>query len=382
MGYIHVEVISEQISKKPDKPSGDVLSTLRDKTSTIHFLCDGMGSGTQANITATMCVSRITELVKSGTTLRQAFANIVRSMENARKKELPCAFLSTVRILNDGVATILTYEMPGVLFVSPRYSTPLKSITQTFSEGIVGEASCSINIGEGVLLVSDGITQAGMGKGLPYGWGIEGLNKFVNDSLRNGANLKELPKLVLKEARKLWQQKCEDDCSVSLIYCRKGRVINILTGPPSDPEMDEVVVNKFLSNDGMKIVCGATTAKIVARVLGKDLEINPNFKSMIAPPDYEIEGIDIVTEGAVTLNQLYNVWDEDFEKMEKDSPVTNMYALINVADRINLYVGKSKNPAGEDISFRQSGILNREKIIPLLAEKLRNDNKLVWIEEY
>ena len=382
MGYIHVEVISEQISKKPDKPSGDVLNSLRDNTSTIHLLCDGMGSGTQANITATMCVARITELIRSGTTLRQAFANIVHSMENARKKDFSCAFLSVVRVLNDGVATVLTYEMPGAIFVSPRYSTPLKSITQTFSEGVVGEASCSLNIGEGILLVSDGITQAGIGKGLPYGWGIEGLNKFVNDSLRNGANFKELPKLVLKEAKKIWQQKCEDDCTVSLVYCRKGRVINILTGPPSDPDMDEIVVNKFLSNDGMKIICGATTAKIVARVLGRELEINPNFKSMIAPPDYEIEGIDIVTEGAVTLNQLYNVWDADFNRMEKDSPVTNMYAMINVTDRINMYIGKSKNPAGDDISFTQSGILSREKILPLLTEKFRSEGKLVWIEEF
>jgi hypothetical protein len=369
MGYIHVEVITEQISKKPEKPSGDVLDSMRDRTSTIHLLCDGMGSGTQANIAATMCVSRIKELIRGGTTLRQAFANIVHSMENARKKDYVCAFLSVVRVLNDGVTTILTYEMPGVLFVSPRYSTPLK-------------ASCSLNVGEGILLVSDGITQAGMGKGLPYGWGIEGLNKFVNDSLRNGASIKELPKLIIREAKKIWQQKCEDDCSVSLVYCRKGREINILTGPPSDPDMDEMVVNKFLSNDGLKIVCGASTAKIVARVLGKELEINPNFMSMIAPPDYEIEGIDIVTEGAVTLNQLYNVWDADYNKMEKDSPVTDMYAMINVADRVNLYIGKSKNPAGDDISFTQTGILSREKILPLLVEKFRSEGKLVWVEEF
>jgi hypothetical protein len=382
MGYIYVEVISEQISKKPEKPSGDVLESIRDKTSTVHILCDGMGSGTQANITATMCVARVKELVRGGTTVRQAFANIVHSMENARKKDYQCAFLSVVRVLNDGVTTILTYEMPGALFVSPKYSTPLKSINQTFADGVVGEASCSLNVGEGILLFSDGIAQAGLGKGYPYGWGIEGINKFVNDTLRGGYSIKDLPKMVLKEAKKIWQQKCEDDCSVSLIYCRKGREINIFTGPPTDPDMDEMVVNKFLSNEGLKIVCGASTAKIVARVLGKELEINPNFKSMIAPPDYEIEGIDIVTEGAVTLNQLYNVWDAEFNKMEKDSPVTDMYAMINVADRVNIYIGKSKNPAEDDISFTQTGILSRDKILPLLVEKFRSEGKLVWVEEF
>lgn len=382
MGYIHLEVISEQISKKVEQPSGDVIDTTRDNNSIIHILCDGVGHGIKANITATMNVARMRELIRCGFTVRQAFANIVTSMEETRKKNMPCAFFTVTRVLNDGTASILTYEMPDALFVAQRYATPLKSNTQAYFDGLVGEADCSLNLGEGIIIVSDGITQAGMGKGLTNGWGIEGVNKFVNDSLRNGANIKELPKLILSEAKKIWQHKCEDDCSVSLIYTRKGRVINIFTGAPLDPDNDVAVVNKFLSNNGLKIVCGATTAKIVARVTNKQLEINPNFTSMIAPPNYEIEGIDLVTEGAVTLNQLYNIWGEDLERLEKGSPVTALSAWLNVADRINFFVGKSENPAGDDISFKQSGILARKKIVNLLIEKFRSEGKFVYVEEF
>ncbi len=382
MGYIHTEVITAQLSKKAEKPNGDVVLTERDRTSTYHILCDGVGSGIQANIVATMSVSRIKELLKNGFTLRQAFANMVHTMEQARMKDLPCAFFTAVRVLSDGVSSILTYEMPNAIFVSNRYSTILKSIVQSNFDGIVSESDCSLNIGEGILVFSDGITQAGIGMGYPNGWELEGVNKFVNDSLRNGVNIKDLPKLILAEAKNIWKHKLGDDCSVSLIYCRKGRVVNIITGPPEDPNDDDAVANKFLSNDGLKIVCGASTAKIVARSLNQELVINPNFSSNIAPPDYEIKGIDLVTEGAITLNQLYNVWDENFEKLEKNSPVTELYALLNVADRINIFVGKSKNPAGEDISFKQSGILTREKILPLVIEKLKLDGKLVWVEEH
>ena len=382
MGYLYFEIVTEQISKRIEKPSGDVCGTERDKISTIHILCDGVGSGIQANVAATMTVARMKELLHSGFTLRQAFANIVHSMEDARKKDLPCTFFSVARVLPDGVTSILTYEMPDVLFVSKRYSTPLKCITQTFFDGIVGETGCSLNKGEGIILMSDGITQAGLGKGYTHGWRIEGVNKFVNDLLASGANIKDLPKQIIREAKKVWKDKCEDDCSVSLIYCRRGKVINLLTGPPLNPDDDEAVVKKFLNTEGIKIVCGATTAKIVARVLNTELEIDASFNSLIAPPNYEIKGIDLVTEGAVTLNQLYNIWGEDMARLEKNSPVTELFALMNIADRVNLFIGETINPAVEEISFKQSGILTREKIVPLLIENLKKDGKIVSIEKY
>jgi hypothetical protein len=236
--------------------------------------------------------------------------------------------------------------------------------------------------GDGIILMSDGITQAGMGKGLPNGWGMEGVNKFVNDQLRKGVEIKNLPIAIINEAKKKWQTQSEDDLSVSLIYCRKGIVINIFTGPPVDSETDEDVVSQFLSTDGLKIVCGATTAKIVARYLGKDLEIDQSFNSMISPPNYEIDGIDLVTEGAVTLNQLYNIWGEELERLEKDNPVSILYALLSVADKVNLFLGRTLNPAGDDISFKQNGILRRDKIVPLLIQKFQQSNKIVTIEEY
>jgi hypothetical protein len=381
VGYQYYEVITEQQSKRPEKPCGDVVATQRDKSATVHVLCDGVGSGIKANVAATMSVARLQELISSGFTLRQAFVSVVKTMEEARKKDLPCAFFSLTRVLADGVSVTLSYEMPEVLFVSKRYSTQLQSITQTFYEGMISETSCSLNKGEGILLMSDGITQAGMGRGLPNGWGIEGVNKFINELLRNGAELKALPKLLLSEAKKKWKHQCEDDLTVSLIYCRKGRIVNIFTGPPVNPDDDDAVVKKFLSNEGLKIVCGASTAKIVARAMNKELDFDPGFKSNIAPPNYEIEGLDLVTEGAVTLNQLYNIWGEGMEKLEKNSPVTELFALLNVADKINLFFGKSENPAGDDISFKQSGILKRKKIVPLLVEKFREDGKIVVVEE-
>ncbi len=102
----------------------------------------------------------------------------------------------------------------------------------------------------------------------------------------------------------------------------------------------------------------------------------------ITPPDYEIEGVDLVSEGAVTLNQVYNIWDEDTQKLDPDSPVTILYSLLTAANRVNFYLGRAKNPASEDIAFTQMGILRREKIMPLIIEKLKLEGKLVVVKEF
>lgn len=102
--------------------------------------------------------------------------------------------------------------------------------------------------------------------------------------------------------------------------------------------------------------------------------------SVIAPPRYAIKGINLVTEGAVTLNQVYNILDEDAGKLNEDSGVTELRLLLGVADKLNIIVGKADNSANEDISFRQRGVLSRKVLIPLLAEKLRQEGKLVNVE--
>jgi len=233
--------------------------------------------------------------------------------------------------------------------------------------------------GEGLLLMSAGITQAGLGSGLPSGWQTEGVARFVNDRLAEGIKLDVLPDLIRREAQRLWRRG-GDDCTVLLASCQPGQVVNILTGPPTNRANDARAVEQFLLADGLKIVCGGTTAEVVARQLRVPLRVEQNPTSMIAPPRYEIPGVDLVTEGAVTLNQVYNIFDEDVHKLTEDSGVTELCALLHVADRVNLFVGAARNGASGDISFRQRGILTRERIVPLLADKLESAGKLVVLQ--
>ena len=132
---------------------------------------------------------------------------------------------------------------------------------------------------------------------------------------------------------------------------------------------------------GTKVVCGSVTAEIAARQLGVRIALSPAPISAFEPPCYEIPGIDLATEGAVTLNQTYNVIGEDPGNLEPGAGVTRLCRYLHAADRVHFWLGCAVNQEQSNVMFRQIGVLPRAAIVPLLAEKLRAAGKLVVIHE-
>jgi len=392
-GYVHVEVETAQSAKRPGAPCGDVVACDRTAAFTTLVCADGIGSGIRAHIAAEMGTARLRELLRRGFSLRKAFAAVVRTMQQVRDPGRPFAAVTVARVLNDGMATILGYEMPPAVLVSRRHASMLPQTAVELGGALVQESNCYLEPGDAILLTSDGITQAGIGGTIPLGWQTEGVVRYVNDRLADGLLPREIPQVVHREAIRMWNgvrnrsagktaapAGAGDDCTATMALCRQGHIVNVLTGPPANRADDVAAVRRLMQSEGLKFVCGGTTAEIVARVLKQRLRVEQDAKSLIAPPRYEISGIDLVTEGAVTLNQVYNLLDEDIRNLKEDSGVTEFCALVQVADRVNIFVGRARNHANADISFRQRGILDRDRIIPLIADKLRSAGKLVVVE--
>ena len=381
-------------------PCGDMLATLRTNTGTTIICADGIGSGLRAHIAAQMCVSRLTESLQQELSLRTVFQSVATTMQGSRDPQKPFAAFSIARIRSDGYATIFSYDAPPPIMVSRQSATVLASRPFPLPGGLALESNCQLDMGEGILLMSDGITQAGLGYGANTEWTSEGVVRFINGKISSRLKLSLAPEMLHKEAVARWKGETQesarsfspyspdarhqatirhagDDCSVVLGLCRTGQTVNILTGPPQDRDDDLPTVKRFLQLPGLKIVCGGTTAKLVAKYLNVPLEMESEPMSVIAPPRYGIKGINLVTEGAVTLNQVYNILDEDVANLHEDSGVTELRLLLGVADKLNIIVGKADNTANADISFRQRGVLSRKVLIPLLAEKLRQEGKLV-----
>jgi len=272
----------------------------------------------------------------------------------------------------------MSYEAPPPIVISHRCATLPRPHTVKLATGSVSEFHAHLRPEDGLMIMSDGITQAGLGADMPRGWTAEGVRKEVHHRAQAGKDLASIARHVHDRARKM-SASAQDDTTVAVVRCREGTVVNILTGPPADPQKDEEVVRRFFQAPGRRIVCGGTTAEVVTRETGAEMEVEQEVTSDIAPPRAVIDGIDLVTEGSLSLNQAYNILDEAPGKLERDSGVSDLYGYLHRADRINITVGQARNPANGDIAFRQRGILTRDKIVPLLAQKLREAGKLVEV---
>ena len=374
----YLEVVEAQSAKRTGRVCGDYVITERTPEATLTVVADGIGTGIKARVAAVMCASRLMELTRVGFTLREACSKIVHTMHEARTKDIPFSAFSACRVLNNGQATIMSYEIPSPILINNRLAAYLpKQRFYPLGLEMIAEVNCMLDYGDGIVLVSDGVSQAGLGHQYRMGWSVQGACDFINGCLAQGYDLKIIPGKVLGKVKEISGATYGDDTTCVVVFCREAKTLNVLTGPPAIKNNDKTVVMEFMSMKGTKVVCGSTTSEMTARILEVPVSMKEVPSAYHKPPSYEIEGVDYATEGAISLNQVYNILGESPDKLETDSSVSDLYRLFHSADTINFVVGTASNPGHENIVFRQMGIFPREMIVKLLAEKLTKMGKLV-----
>ena len=377
----YITTILAQHPKREGQVCGDCVTIERTPEATTAILADGIGTGIKARVAAVMCSSRLMELLRVGFTLREACQKLVETMHEARTTDIPFAAFTVCRVLNNGQATIIAYESPSPILVSKTLAAYLPE-QRFFPMGLemIAETTCMLDYGDGIVLVSDGVSQAGLGHQYRMGWQVQGARDFINGCFVQREPLRTIPERVLGKVKEISGFDYGDDTTCLLLLCRRARTLNILTGPPAEKSWDADVVRQFMEAEGAKAVCGSTTAELVGRELNLPVSINYISDSFHKPPSYAIEGIDLVTEGAITLNQVCNILDELPEVLDKSSSVSDLYRLFYTSDTINFIVGTAANPGHQNIVFKQMGVLPRQVIVQHLAEKLKKLGKLVNLE--
>lgn len=116
------------------------------------------------------------------------------------------------------------------------------------------------------------------------------------------------------------------------------------------------MMSLFFSKEGKHIVCGGTTSSIVSKYLNKPLKASLNFENSDVPPIAEIEGVDLVTEGVITINRVLEYAKDTIDKNEKydkwsvnhDGASMICRLLFEEATDINFFVGRAVNPAHQN----------------------------------
>ena len=299
-------------------------------------------------------------------------------MHRTHTEKVPFAAFNIVRIMKGGQFTCLSFEAPLPLLVRDGVVQKLRTTHYTLSGEVVSETSVLLKEGDSMVFFSDGVTQAGLGRGQGMGWGEDGFQDLYQKCISAGMTVDDALDIILMKTKSLSGNENGDDTTLAVLTLRKASVINILSGPPASKQDDEKFVKAFLKADGLKVVCGSTTADMAARVMSKRVKIRTLPDSLTAPPEYTIDGIDLVMEGAVTLNQAYNILEEDAPDGEEG--VFRLCSLLRNADIVRIFEGMAENTAHDDITFKQMGILKRALIVQLLNEKLIKMGKVTKIE--
>lgn len=364
MNNVFIDVDYAQIYKHGQKIGGDVflLSRNPDNNQIVATLSDGLGSGVKANVLASLTAHMAHKLSFSPIALKHSAQIIVDTLPVCKERKISYSTFTIADIrykedMENININLVEYDNPQSLRFSGSEEIKWeRSVNQlqranAFKKENVMYSSFEMNIGERLIMFSDGVTQSGLGKSLPLGWRLDGVRKFVSEEIKANPDIssRELSRAIVQKANFLDGMSSKDDITCVVVYIRRPRRTLIVTGPPFTKEADEILGQKIRDFDGKKIVSGGTTAQIVSRLFNKKITVDLSCWSQDVPPASKMEGIDLVTEGMLTLSKVVSILEKKENVSElPNNPAKKFVEILLDSDQIHIIVGTKINEAHQD----------------------------------
>ncbi|PLV60053.1 SpoIIE family protein phosphatase [Thermotoga sp. KOL6] len=383
MTEVKYECYFKSLNKYNEELCGDVVKTLNSPNSFIAVLSDGLGSGVKANILATLTSEIISTMLKEGVDLTETVDTVTKTLPICKERGIAYSTFTIVQGLPNGNVKITNFDNPDPMIIVDGAIILEKPKQKVFAGKIVKIWELKLEPGDFIGLISDGVMYAGLGEFLNFGWGWENVAEYIQKLLRKYGNPRLVVENVIDVVNNYYNGKCGDDATVVGILVKEKENLIVFTGPPLNKEDDEKIVKKFLSLPGKKVVCGGTTVNIVSRILGKEPEMDISTARPEIPPMGKLEGIDLVTEGVLTMTKtLEYLKTSDFDELklpsDRNAALELAKLLIN-ADTVHIIMGQSINPFYQNPDLPAS-ISIRKNIVEELARILREHGKEVTIE--
>ncbi|MHB0913487.1 MAG: SpoIIE family protein phosphatase [Armatimonadota bacterium] len=376
-----VDVTTRQFCKKGEDICGDAAKVARTPDSTIIVVSDGLGSGVKANVLATLTVELACGLFGGNLSLHEIVETLIATLPVCKWRNIAYSTFSIMRIYDTGQVTLADYDAPCVLHVHGGKVERICGEEREVSGKTIRESHFRMQPNDMLLLVSDGIVHAGVGEGLPMGWEEDGILEYVSNlgDLLSG-DCGRLVDAVADQALSYWAEKAGDDGTVLCAKYRRANHATLLSGPPAERPLVNRMIRDFLSRRGTKIVSGGTTSHLVADYLERELVMDERFLDTDLPPPASLEGVDLVTEGILTLSRATEYLKKGMLQ-ERHDAATEVVKRLLEADGITFIVGTARNPAHQNTGLPES-IFLRRTVMEELAAQLRARGKEVELVYY
>ena len=350
IGYKSINHYGEQLC-------GDHVDIVEpSEASTVIVLSDGLGSGVKASILSTLTSKIISTMLAEGLSLEECVETIAATLPVCSVRGVAYSTFTIIHLWNNETAELIQYDNPHTIIIRDDKNWDYPKTEMNIGGKKIYKSVINLQENDIFIAMSDGCPHAGIGTAFNFGWKRDDIAGFMEALAPVGYTAKTLSTMLVDECDKLYDHKPGDDATACVVRIRKRVPMNMLFGPPSNRDDADRMMSLFFSKEGKHIVCGGTTSSIAAKFLGKPLKASLNFEKSDVPPIAEIEGVDLVTEGVITVNKVleyakdYLGENKKYEhwSFKRDGASLICRLLFEEATDINFYVGRAINPAHQN----------------------------------
>ncbi len=387
---LFVEVDYAQEKKFGEEICGDsfAVKQIPEEGRRIVVLSDGLGSGIKANILSCMTAEMAVRFIASDMDLIESVKVIMDVLPVCEVRKISYSTLTVIDTLISGKTRIIEMDNPPHIHLRGSKLVTDDECKEFTAPGwknrIIRVSTTTVEPEDRIIIFSDGITQAGLGsKKFHLGWRFNGCLDYASSLIEKARNIsaRKLASNIINEALVHEEDLVpHDDMTCAVMYFRSPRRTMVISGPPFHPEQDRNYAKQLEAFPGKKVICGGTTANIISRELRREIQTSLKRYSDL-PPSSTMDGIDLVTEGILTLSKTYQLLkDHDF--VHDPSAASALAELLRESDIIDFYVGTRINEAHQDPTLPRELEIRRnivKKIVRVLEEKYLKEIHLNYI---
>ncbi|MDO4484048.1 MAG: SpoIIE family protein phosphatase [Clostridia bacterium] len=364
---------------------GDKVEVTKSDQGILMVLSDGLGSGVKANILASLTSKIIASMVNAGADIKDVVETIASTLPVCRERQVAYSTFTMMQVDKEGNAYFVEFDNPSLILLRDGKRIFVPWTERTIAGKQIREARMKLQLHDIAVTFSDGVTHAGVGQVLNFGWQHDSVVKFLEENSCPDDKASDVQLRLLNHCNQLYEGKCGDDTTVAALRVCNPVPCCIMVGPPVNPEDDMDVVNDLMTCPGVRVICGGTTSQIVSRLIDKPLTIDLQYFSPDVPPIAHMEGVDLVTEGVVTIGRVLDILEDyaanpDPEKLTVQKDAAHLLAeiLLEKCTSVKFICGRALNPAHQNPDMPIS-LSIKLRLVKDIANCLRKMGKPVTI---
>ncbi len=366
---------------------GDNVECIKTDGFTTLVLADGLGSGVKANILSTLTSKILSTMVSNDIPMEECIQTIIESLPVCKERNVAYSTFSIIHLSDEGEGTLFEFDNPQGILIRNGKCIDLEREKTEIMNKIVYLSKLELEENDVLMVMSDGTIHAGIGMLMNFGWDRKEIKEYLEEMYKEDMSARAICCLLCGACNDLYMNEPGDDTTVAGIKVRATNHASLLIGPPIHKENDDICIKSFMEEKGKKIVCGGTSSQIVARFLGETVTTSFDFVDKDIPPIGYIKGIDLTSEGVITMRKVLELSktymsNSDLQNKvysSKDGASLIGKILFEEATDITFYVGQSVNVAHQGLPIDTTLKL---KLVENLTVNLKDMGKNVEVKYF